>query len=294
EVDNLEKGGLAREWCVDVKGKLRDAKRYLKTGYRVHCKPEESTCPDHCPTLSDENDSDYQEKCSHQHSEIFKDCCNLVDVLHDIECKIQRSVWNPYSDEQREDLQYDFKQARSHISQWKAHILRSANQEAAKQDHLKIITNKSNVALVVMDWAMKFQQLREAIWYFSKESFKLLFIISMVLAGHGLRKQRPPSPIFNKTHFRAEIRVIRTCVNVEYSEQYLRLNLNHFKTRIFGGWLRSSGLRSRPRSTLYQLSYTSVLKNLSQLFSDAMLARKECCRLDQCSAYWDSAYAGGE
>ena len=35
-VDNLEKGGLIREWCVDVKGKLRDAKRYLKTGYRVH------------------------------------------------------------------------------------------------------------------------------------------------------------------------------------------------------------------------------------------------------------------
>ncbi|CAB4028800.1 Retrovirus-related Pol poly, partial [Paramuricea clavata] len=132
-VDNLEKGGLAREWCVDVKGKLRDAKRYLKTGYRVHCKPEESTCPDHCRkfALSDENDSDYQEKCSHQHSEMCKDCCNLVDVLHDIECKIQSSVWNPYSDEQREDLQYDFKQARSHILQWKAHILRSINQEAS-------------------------------------------------------------------------------------------------------------------------------------------------------------------
>ena len=39
-VDNLEKGGLTRKWCVDVKGKLRDAKRYLKTGYRVHCKSQ--------------------------------------------------------------------------------------------------------------------------------------------------------------------------------------------------------------------------------------------------------------
>jgi hypothetical protein len=161
-VDNLEKGGLTKEWCGDVKEKLRDAKRYLKTGYRVHCKPEESPCPDHCRkfALSEENDSDYQEKCSHQHYEICKDCYKLIHVLHDIECKIQSSLWNPYSNEQREDLLYDFKQARSHILQWKAHILRSVNQEAAKQDHLKIITEKPNVALIVMDWAMKLQQLR--------------------------------------------------------------------------------------------------------------------------------------
>ena len=47
-VDDLEKGGLARQWCTEVKGKLKDAKRYLKTGYFVHCKPETATCPDHC------------------------------------------------------------------------------------------------------------------------------------------------------------------------------------------------------------------------------------------------------
>ena len=100
-VDNLEKGGLTKEWCVDVKEKLRDAKRYLKTGYRVHCKPQEFPCPDHCRkfALSEENDSDYQEKCSHKHSEICKDCYKLIDVLHDIECKIQSSLWNPYSNE---------------------------------------------------------------------------------------------------------------------------------------------------------------------------------------------------
>ena len=47
-VDDLEKGGLARQWCTEVKERLKDAKRYLKTGYRVHCKPETATCPDHC------------------------------------------------------------------------------------------------------------------------------------------------------------------------------------------------------------------------------------------------------
>ena len=73
-IDSLEKGGQTGEWCIDVKEKLRNAKRYLKTDYRVHCKPEESACPDHCRkfSLGDENDSDYQEKCSHQHSEVCK------------------------------------------------------------------------------------------------------------------------------------------------------------------------------------------------------------------------------
>ena len=47
-VDDLEKEGLARQWCTEVKVKLKDAKSYLKTGYRVHCKPETATCPDHC------------------------------------------------------------------------------------------------------------------------------------------------------------------------------------------------------------------------------------------------------
>ena len=41
-VDNLEKGGLERQWCTEVKRKLRDAKRYLKTDYCVHCNPEEA------------------------------------------------------------------------------------------------------------------------------------------------------------------------------------------------------------------------------------------------------------
>ena len=43
---------------------------------------------------------------------------------------------------------------------WKAHIIRSVNQEAAKQDQLKMIAYNPESALLVMDWAMKFQQLR--------------------------------------------------------------------------------------------------------------------------------------
>ena len=53
---------------------------------------------------------------------------------------------------------YDFEQSSTDILQWKAHILRSANQDKAKQD---IITNlNDSSALVVMDWAMKFLQMK--------------------------------------------------------------------------------------------------------------------------------------
>ena len=57
-VDDLEKGGMNRQWCAEVKERLQSEKRYLKTNYRVHCNPEEALCPDHCRkfALSDEQD----------------------------------------------------------------------------------------------------------------------------------------------------------------------------------------------------------------------------------------------
>ena len=61
---------------------------------------------------------------------------------------------------------------RTDILQWKAHILRSINQEAAKQDQLGIITNNATYALIVMDWEMKFLQLKyrekKSDWYGKK------------------------------------------------------------------------------------------------------------------------------
>ena len=46
-------------------------------------------------------------------------------------------------------------QAKNHIFDWKAHILRLENQDLAKQDVLKSLDETS--ALITMDWAMKFQ-----------------------------------------------------------------------------------------------------------------------------------------
>ena len=47
-IDDFEKGGGNKQWRNDSKRRLRDSKQYLKTDYPVHCKPDESTCADHC------------------------------------------------------------------------------------------------------------------------------------------------------------------------------------------------------------------------------------------------------
>ena len=36
-IETLEKGGMEKQRCLDVRRKIRDAKRYLKTDFRVHC-----------------------------------------------------------------------------------------------------------------------------------------------------------------------------------------------------------------------------------------------------------------
>ena len=82
----------------------------------------------------------------------------LKAVLDEAEPEIQGSSWNPYNQEHREDLLYDFERARSDIKQWKAHVFHSINQDEAKQDVLKMEDSIS--ALIVMDWAMKFLKLK--------------------------------------------------------------------------------------------------------------------------------------
>ena len=77
--------------------------------------------------------------------------------FHEIEVSVknENQTISFYSQEQQEDILYDFVQAKNHIFDWKAHILRSENQDLAKQDVLKSLDETS--ALITMDWARKFQ-----------------------------------------------------------------------------------------------------------------------------------------
>lgn len=62
----------------------------------------------------------------------------------------------------QKEFAHDFEQSRKNIHEWKAHIVRAVNQDMSKSN---IIENlKSNQALLIMDWAMKFlpQSFRES------------------------------------------------------------------------------------------------------------------------------------
>ncbi len=117
--------------------------------------------------MSDPDDENFREKCDHQHLVVCEQCESLNAILDDIEKMIGQQKNKFETEEQKEDLLWDFKISRDNILRWKAHVLRSVNQERAKQD---IIANlQCNSVLIIMDWAMKFLQLKyrekQSDWY---------------------------------------------------------------------------------------------------------------------------------
>ena len=143
--DDLKEKGSAREWCIRAQRRLQEGKRYLKTDYRVHC-------------TEDPIQRNFKEECDHGHHLRCNMCEDLKDVVNDIKQQILKSSASMYSKEYQEDILYDFEKARTDIFQWKSHILRSVNKDKSKQDVIRNLNDRS--ALVVMDWAMKFLQMK--------------------------------------------------------------------------------------------------------------------------------------
>lgn len=167
-VSEMEDLGVGKEWAERTVQKLNSAKVYLKSDYLVHCK-DESPCPDHCRNfaLSDPTDKLLQESCNHEHSLFCERCEDLKEVVSDIEETVQNNSSKFFSSEHKDDLLYDLKRGKENIFKWKCHVLRSCNQEASKQQVLSSLDKNS--ALIVVDWAMKFLQLRhrekQSDWY---------------------------------------------------------------------------------------------------------------------------------
>ena len=115
-----------------------------------------STVPDHCRqyALSDPCDKDYQSACDHTHQDTCHRCEELTAVLHEIDEGIQRMSSNNVSEDTREELFFVSDQSRQNILAWKAHLLRSINQDDARLDVLDSLDETS--VLLIEDWAMKF------------------------------------------------------------------------------------------------------------------------------------------
>lgn len=168
-VEQLVQVGVEKVWSQNIIRRLDKAKQYLKTDFKAHCHESESLCADHCRpfALSDSDDVDFQIKCTHQHTVICENCNDLKATFNELSQKLEQHTNTSFIQDHREDLLYDFRASQALIFKWKAHILRSVNQERAKQ---KVIDNLDDSSvLVVMDWAMKFIQTRfrekQSEWY---------------------------------------------------------------------------------------------------------------------------------
>ena len=170
-VDELEQCGTRHEWCEESRDKLKEAKRYLKSSYCAHCRDDmENLCADHCRehALSDTQCVEFTSPCTHAHAGLCGHCNLLRNTMSSILSEVRESNdVQFYSTDQQEDLLYDVVQAQNSILQWKAHILSAANQDRAKTDAVRSL--QCDTILVVMDWAMKFTQMKyrekQSVWF---------------------------------------------------------------------------------------------------------------------------------
>ena len=122
---------------------------------------ESSPVADHCSTysLNDSKDGAYKTPCDHAHDQACSHCEELKDVLLTIENYLNSIK---LTEDERDDLRYDYHQAVQNIHAWKAHQLRSVRQDRARTDVLDALDEYS--LLITQDWAMKFlpQKYRES------------------------------------------------------------------------------------------------------------------------------------
>jgi hypothetical protein len=114
-----------------------------------------SRVPDHCRAyaLSFESDKEHTSTCDHQH-DLGCDRCNIFpDAIDEIEL-VLGSIQT--SDEDKDEMKYIIAQAKKNVHAWKAHTLRSINQDKAQIDILKNL--EPNSVHVTLDWAMNFSQ----------------------------------------------------------------------------------------------------------------------------------------
>lgn len=109
--------------------------------------------PDHCRAyaLSEFDDPDYTLACDHTHNDSCDRCLLLSSVVREIEEGLANAEC---SDNEKEQLKFIISQEKQSIEAFKAHLLRSRNQDECRLDILNELSVFS--ILLVLDWAMKF------------------------------------------------------------------------------------------------------------------------------------------
>lgn len=138
---------------------------------------DESKIPDHCIcfALSDPEDKDFQVVCAHNHDEICNQCQMLDDIISDIKSAVGTCCLAP---DDKSEIEYMIVKALEYIRLWKAHQLRSVNQEKSRRDILDRLDE--TCVLITQDWAMKV----------SRKSVRLVWKKGDILAHFSGSKER--------------------------------------------------------------------------------------------------------
>ena len=126
----------------------------------------QATIPDHCSAyaLSDPKDELLRTDCDHSHDDSCPQCEQIKAAIKELGDAIADAQ---LSDDERDDLLYTFNQAVQAIESWKAHQLRSLQQDKAQTSLLESLDE--TLVLITQDWAMKWlpQKYREtqADWF---------------------------------------------------------------------------------------------------------------------------------
>ena len=172
-VETLEQNGVDGFWSKEMKANLKNGKRNLKNEYQAHIGGEE-TCPDHCLyfSLSDPSQPSFSSPYIHNHDAVCDRCLNLSNILGQITKKLSESG-TLRTETQKGNIQFEVQHAVESVNAWKAHLLRTINQERAKHEVLPGLDRES--AMLVLDWAMKFlplkfrEQMTDFFWKERKE-----------------------------------------------------------------------------------------------------------------------------
>lgn len=94
---------------------------------------ESSDVADHCRTfaLSDMT-GELGNSCLHKHDSMCQECEQLKEVINDLKDAVEKETFS-CKEEERDNIVYKLDTAEKNIFKWKAHLLRSRNQDVAKK-----------------------------------------------------------------------------------------------------------------------------------------------------------------
>ena len=115
----------------------------------------ESCVANHCQqySLSDPRDRDFQVLCDHQHTDQCDRCDAMAEVLLDLKNALAMMTEQNIGADAKQELSFIAEQAISNIQAWKAHLLRSLDQDQARLGVIDELDESS--VLLMEDWATK-------------------------------------------------------------------------------------------------------------------------------------------